>query len=152
MQTGKARPRPIVLIDSEHSTYWDLWQRFIRRELLKNNFILEDDFNLFFKAKNAVQAIRYIDDFYKVYHSIRYVSGLTVIRLNKKLSEDNLELLNAKFSSILNTGKIMHSDMLDQERKNNEYPGLPRLVMDFDRRHYGRLLEMIHIINKVCNK
>ena len=47
VQTGKSRPRPIVLMEPEGSTYWSVWKRFVDKELLKNGFIDKEDFNLF---------------------------------------------------------------------------------------------------------
>ncbi len=93
------------------------------------------------------EAIRYIEDFYKVYHSIRYVSGLTVIRLNRKISDKTLSLLNQKFKDILRDGDIKFTSPMRKEVEDDEYPDLPRLVMNFNMRDYGRLCKMIHVIN-----
>jgi hypothetical protein len=96
------------------------------------------------------EAVAFITDFYKVYHSIRYVSGLTVIRLNKKLSGKSVELLNRRFKDILAGGAIRLSPPTEEEKRNGEYPDLPRLVMDFNLRDYGRLCEMIGFINTLA--
>jgi uncharacterized protein (TIGR00730 family) len=148
IQTGKSVPRPIVLIESNKSTYWNLWKNFIRKELLENCFISKEDFNLFHIVNTVDDAIKYIDDFYSVYHSIRYVLDLTVLRLNRKPSDHLLFMLNNKFKSILSEGKIIYSGPLKQEIANKEYLSLPRLVMKFNRHNYGTLMTMIHFINK----
>jgi uncharacterized protein (TIGR00730 family) len=147
IQTGKSKPRPILMMEPEGSTYWAVWKRFINNELLRNGFIEKEDMNLFRIVKTANEAIRYIEDFYRVYHSIRYVTGQTVLRLNRKISEKTLNIINRKFKEILTRGDIKLSPPLKEELEKREYPGLPRLVMNFDFRSYGRLTEMIHIIN-----
>jgi uncharacterized protein (TIGR00730 family) len=152
MQTGKARPRPIVLIESGHSTYWETFHDFIEKELSGNAFISKDDLNLFYIAKTVEDAIKYIDDFYSIYHSIRYAGDITVLRLNKPLPNKALTALNKKFKSIMTKGRITCSGPLRHEKENNEYPNLPRLIMYFNRRDYGQLLQMIHFINKAGDK
>ena len=148
IQTGKSKPRPIVLMEPEGSTYWAKWRRFVNDELVRNGYVGKEDFNLFHIAKSVDEAIRYIEDFYRIYHSIRYVSGITVLRLNKKISTATLKLINQRFKDILTGGEIRLSPPLEEEIQKGEYPGLPRLVMKFNFHNYGRLCEMIHVINK----
>jgi len=148
VQTGKSKPRPIVLMEPPGSTYWTDWRRFVKGHLFKKGFIKKEDFSLFHIAKSIDEAIKYIEEFYKVYHSIRYVSGLTVIRLNKKLSDKTLNFINREFKDILVAGEIRVSPPMKEEVERGEYPGLPRILMNFNLRDYGRLCEMIHVINK----
>lgn len=148
VQTGKSRPRPIVLMEPEGSTYWTEWMRFVKNQLLKNGFIDKDDLNLFCIVRTADEAIAYIEDFYRVYHSIRYVAGLTVLRLNRAISDKTLEDINKKFKDILTDGEICVSPPTKKEIEGGEYPDLPRLIMNFNHRNHGRLYEMIRIINK----
>jgi len=148
IQTGKSRPRPIVMMEPKGSTYWATWKRFVNTELLKNGFIDKEDFNLFCIVKSVDEAIKYIEDFYKVYHSIRYVSGSTVLRLNKEISAKTLSLINRKFNDILTSGTIKLSPPTREEVQKEEFLDLPRLIMNFNMRNYGRLYEMIHIINR----
>ena len=147
-QTGKSRPRPIVLMEPEGSTYWASWKRFIINDMLKNGYIDKEDLKLFTIAKNVDEAIKYIEDFYRVYHSIKYVSGTTSLRLNKKLSSEMLALINKKFKDILTGGEIKLSGPMKEEIRRGELLELPRLVMKFNMRSYGRLCELIHVINK----
>ena len=147
IQTGKSRPRPIVMMEPEGSTYWATWKRFVSNELFKNGYISKEDFNFFHIAKSVDEAVKYIEDFYRIYHSIRYVSGLTVLRLNKEISVATLKLINKKFKDILTNGEIRLSPPLEEEIKKGEYLDLPRLVMKFNFHNYGRLCEMIRVIN-----
>ncbi len=148
IQTGKSRPRPVVLMEPKGSTYWADWKTFIKNHLVKTGFANKDDLNIFCILKSADEAVKYIEDFYKVYHSIRYISGLTVIRLNKKLSDKALSLINQEFNDILTSGEICPTQAMKEEIEKNEYPGLPRLVMNFNMRNYGRLCQLIHAINR----
>lgn len=148
IQTGKSKPRPIVLMEPKGSTYWKAWKHFINNQLVKNGFIQKEDFNLFRIVKTVDEAIKYIEDFYKVYHSIRYVAGLTVLRLNRKISGKTLKFINQKFKNILTSGEIEVSAPTNEEIQNGEYLNLPRLTMNFNLRDYGRFYEMIQVINR----
>ena len=148
MQTGKSRPRPIVLMEPRGSTYWATWMHFIKSQLVKNGFIKKEDLNLIHLVRNVDAAVKYIEDFYRVYHSIRYVLGLAVLRLNREISEKTLKLINKKFKDILISGEIRVSTPTNKEIEEGEFLKLPRLVMNFNMRDYGRLCEMIRVINK----
>ncbi|MFA6357276.1 MAG: TIGR00730 family Rossman fold protein [Candidatus Omnitrophota bacterium] len=148
IQTGKSKPRPIVLMEPPGSSYWADWKRFITKQLFKKGFINKEDFSLFSIAKTINQAIKQIEDFYQVYHSIRYVSGLTVIRLNKQLQAKTLALLNRRFKDILTRGEICSSSPTKEEIEKGEYLDLPRIIMNFNMHDYGRLCELIQVINK----
>ncbi|MDD5109360.1 MAG: TIGR00730 family Rossman fold protein [Candidatus Omnitrophica bacterium] len=148
IQTGKSKPRPIVLMEPPGSAYWADWKRFVSNHLFKKGFINKEDFSLFCIVKSTDQAIKYIEDFYKVYHSLRYVAGLTVMRLNKKLTDKTLNILNQKFKDILVCGEICLASATQEEIEKGEYPQLPRLIMNFNMRDYGRLCEMISVINQ----
>ena len=147
IQTGKMMPRPIVLVETGPGSYWRTWLVFVKRSLLREKMIDEADMNLFQIAKNPQQACEIILDFYKIYHSMRFVGENLVIRLQKKLSPKAVEELNLDFKDIIVKGKIQPSKTLAAEATEPEISHLPRLVMKFDRRSYGRLKQMIDVIN-----
>lgn len=148
VQTGKSRPRPIVLMEPKGSTYWASWMYFVKSQLVKKGFIKKEDLKLIQIVKTVDTAVKYIEDFYRVYHSIRYVSGLAVLRLNREISEKTLKFINKKFKDILTSGQIQVSPPTPKEIQENEFLNLPRLVMSFNLRDYGRLCEMIQVINR----
>jgi hypothetical protein len=147
VQTGKSKPRPIILIDSAHSQYWNSWIDFVTRELSGGGFVSRNDLSLFIRVNSAEKAADEILQFYRVYHSIRYVGDKTVIRLNTPLSNENIKTLNMKYSGILRSGEIETTDALPVEHKGEEFLDLPRLVMDFDRHNFGKFHEMLRFFN-----
>lgn len=151
MQTGKSRPRPLVLMEPKGSAYWAGWIRFVKEQLVKNGFINKHDLNIFQVARSADEAVKYIEIFYKVYHSLRYVGDVTVLRLNRPLSDKTLKSINHEFKDILTEGQIKPSSALKEELEKGEYPDLPRLVMKFNLHDYGRLFELIRVINEDHN-
>lgn len=148
IQTGKSKPRPIALMEPPGSSYWAEWKRFMDKHLVGKGFVSKHDFHLFRIVRTVDEAVKYIEDFYRVYHSIRYVSGVTILRLNRELSQKTLDLINRDFADILEGGEIRPSAATKEEVQKGEFVDLPRLVMNFNLRDYGRLLELIGVINR----
>jgi hypothetical protein len=93
-------------------------------------------------------ACQTITNFYRVYHSSRYVNDLLVIRLKSNLSEGEVDRLNQKFGDILTQGKIEKSQALPQEA-GDDTQNLPRLTLHFNQRDLGRLYQLIDTINQM---
>jgi len=98
---------------------------------------------------DAVSKINY---FYSRYHSLRYVNGQLVMRLNSGIDPLSVERLNEKFRCILNpNGKIYMSDPLPAEYDEPDLMAKPRLLVDFNNRDFGRLRGLINDINGCKN-
>lgn len=148
VQTGKTDPRPIVCLDAPGSDYWKDFFHFLRQQLLKNNMIHEDDLDLMFATHDPLEAATYVSDFYKMYHSMRYIRDLLVFRIEKPLSEEQLGLLNQEFKYILKKGKFVQSLKPFEEEHNAPYTfHLTRLAFYFKRDSFANLNKLIHRIN-----
>jgi len=148
IQTGKNPPIPLVLIDDDNGDYWEKWFEFTRDILLKRGLISGEDFGLFTITRDPLEAVKIIEDFYRVYHSSRFVGRKLVIRLNQALSEEQAATLASEFSEILDPGGSIHlSTALPEESDQPDLLALPRLVMDFNHRSYGLLIAFIRRIN-----
>ena len=72
-----------------------------------------------------------------------------IIRLNKKLSDADLEQLASEFPEVLHPGsKIEHTPPLPEETDEPDLLHLPRIALQFDHQHYGLLIAFIRRINK----
>lgn len=148
VQTGKRYPIPLVLVDEPGGTYWSNWKQYVERELLARKYIDENDLSLFSLVDSVDDAFDIITRFYRHYHSLRFVERRLVIRLNSKLNSDTINRLKQQFGDILAPpGKFCLADALPEELEESDIAHLPRLVVDFDRKHYSRLRQLIDDIN-----
>jgi hypothetical protein len=147
MQTGKARMMPLVLMDRPGGAYWKTWDKHIREHLLRNDFISPDDLCLYQITDDADQAVKIITRFYRNYHSMRFVRELLVIRLKHPPSESAIDNLNEDFADIIAGEKIRLVGATAEEREDNQCVNLPRLAFEFNKRDYGRLRQMIDLLN-----
>jgi uncharacterized protein (TIGR00730 family) len=148
LQTGKRDMLPIVMLDEPGGDYWRGWQRFVEKQLLDRRMIAAEDLSLYRITDTAEAAAAEILDFYRVYHSMRYVRDELVLRLMKPPSEALLETLNADFSDILLKGKFISGNALPEERDDPILAELPRLIFHFNRRNMGRLRQLIDVVNR----
>jgi uncharacterized protein (TIGR00730 family) len=145
MQTGKSELHPVVLVNPPGDGYWWDWREFMQRHLRDRGLISDDDFSLFCISDDVESAAREILGFYSNYHSSRYAGGRLVLRLRRSPTPEELDELNTDFADLLVEGLIEASEALPQER--GACPGLPRLVLHFNRRSVGRLRQLIDRLN-----
>jgi uncharacterized protein (TIGR00730 family) len=147
MQTGKARIVPVVLLDRPRGKYWETWKQFLVQRLLKFGFIAREDF-AFFKIKhNAQEAAAEITQFYKIFHSARWVGERFVIRVNRPLSQEELVDLNNHFRDIVRKGEIVQHAAPGNQTDELETLGLPRLIFTPVRSRFARFRQLIDAIN-----
>jgi uncharacterized protein (TIGR00730 family) len=147
MQTGKGRLMPLVLIDKPGGTYWKTWDRHVRDHLLRSQLISEDDLQLYQITDDPGQAVKWITRFYRNFHSMRFVKDLLVIRLQRPPSAGALKGLNQDFADIISGAKVQATEALPEERDDQDCVELPRVAFGFNRREYGRLRQMIEVLN-----
>lgn len=151
IQTGKATIYPIILIDAKGGNYWKVWESFVRDSLFKDGLISETDFALFTVTDDINAAIDEIMHFYKNFHSYRYVGDKLVIRIQKKLSDTAVEVLNEKFVDLIKCGEIQLTSALPEEYNESELVDMPRLVFRHKRRDFGRLRMFINTVNDLTD-
>lgn len=148
MQTGKNPPIPLVLIDDEEGSYWGSWLGFVKETMLQRGLISGLDMSLFTITRDPFEAAQVISDFYRVYHSSRWVDSMLVIRLNKLLGEEQIVTLEEEFSEIIEAGSHLQvTEALPEEYDQPDLLDLPRLVFKFNRSNYGLLKAFIRRLN-----
>jgi len=148
VQTGKAQIFPIVMVDEPGGDYWVRWREYISDELLKRELISPADMSLFKVTDSVDEAVAEVLNFYRVYHSMRYVHGELVLRLQHWLADELVQRLRDEFADIVVAGTIEQTEALPEEANDTHIATLPRMRFRFDRRNLGRLRQMIDTINQ----
>lgn len=147
IQTGKTSPKPLVLVDSGDG-FWDQWLDFLKNRLLVGNLISAEDFSIFTITHDVDDAVRVISEFYRNYHSVRFIRDQLVIRLNRELSAENLECLNNEFPDLRTSeSRVVFSQPHPDEADEPDLLSLPRISLRFNHMHYGLLMAFIWRIN-----
>ena len=147
MQTGKSQLIPLVLVDKPGGTYWKTWDIHIREELLGNKLISPEDLSLYQITDSTDEAVKIIARFYRNFHSTRFVKDLFIIRLKNVPGESALAAMNEDFADIIVEGKIQSVKPTPEEVEHNEHLELKRIAFNFNRRDYGRLRQLIDVLN-----
>ncbi len=148
MQTGKSRIMPLVLMDRPGGAYWKTWDKHVREHLLRNQYISKDDLDLYTVTDDAAEAVKIITRFYRNYHSMRFVHEVLVIRLKHAPAATAVAALTEDFKDlVMNDEPIRIIEATPEEREDNQFVDLPRIAFTFNRRDYGRLRQMIEVLN-----
>ena len=146
VQTGKAALVPIVMVESPGGDdYWKHWEQYVRNELLREGMIDEVDERLYFITDDVEAAVQHVLDFYRNYHSQRFVFDTLVVRMRRALTDGQVNQLNEEFVDLVANGVITQGGPLEHE---TEHLDLPRLRFTHTKRDYGRLRMMIDRINE----
>ena len=116
--------------------------------LYRLGLISESDFSLFKVTDDIDEAIAEITNFYRNFHSYRYVGDQLVVRLQNPLSQLALKKLNSDYSSILKDGEIVQGAALPGEANEPELAEMPRLIMHHRRRDFGKFREFLNDVNE----
>ena len=151
LQTGKAPPMPVVLMELPGERYWETWDRFIRRQLLSRGFISPEDLSFYRIMHSPKEAVDWIKSYYSVYHSLRQVRDKLVIRLEKELLDEHIKELNKTFGDLIKSGEIVKTRPLPKEKDEPNLWFKPRITFSYNKKSAGRLNEMILMINRMGN-
>jgi uncharacterized protein (TIGR00730 family) len=147
MQTGKSQLMPLVLIDRPGGTFWKTWDKHVREHFLRDQLISPDDLNLYQITDDTDQAVKIITRFYRNFHSSRFVKDLFVIRLKHAPAETALAAINDDFADIIVGPPVKRIDPTPEEVEDEDHLDLPRLAFGFNKRDYGRLRQLIDVLN-----
>lgn len=147
IQTGKTHVFPIVLVDEPGGTYWTRWQDFVKEDLLARGYISPGDLHLYTITDSVEAAVDECRIFYKVYHSMRYVKGELVLRLQATPTAELLDVINTEFADICVGGRFEVCGALPAEANEQALADLPRLKFRFNKHAHGRLRQLINRLN-----
>ena len=145
IQTGKSEVVPVVFVDAPGGSYWRDWLEYVETHLNERGLIDGQDMNFFRVTDSVDEAVAYIEDFYRNYHSSRYVGGKLVLRMHEAPTDEQLAALNDEFGGLLASGEIERTAALAEEAE--EIAHLPRLRLHFDRKKVGLLRGLIDRLN-----
>jgi uncharacterized protein (TIGR00730 family) len=149
LQTGKAPPMPVILMELPGEDYWENWDKFIREQLLARKFISAEDLSLYRISHSPEEVVGYIRSYYATYNSMRQVRDQLVIRLEKELPDSHIRKLNESFPDLLKSGKIAKTAAFKEESDEPALMDKPRIAFRNNKKSAGRLNEMILMINQL---
>ena len=115
--------------------------------MLRNKLISPDDLSLYHITDSTEEAVHIIKRFYRNYQSSRFVRELLVIRLKNAPNETAIAAMNEDFADIIIEGKIQVIKPTPEEVESKDHLALKRIAFNFNRRDYGRLRQMIDVLN-----
>ncbi len=149
LQTGKRDLVPVVMLDEPGGDYWATLEAFIHKQLLAKALISPEDLHLYKRTDRVEEAVEEVLTFFRIYHSMRYVHGKLVLRINRRPSEAVLETIQSQFADILAEGRFEICEPLAEEKEEVALAALPRMVFQYNRYNQGRLRQLIDFLNRI---
>ncbi|MGB9112250.1 MAG: TIGR00730 family Rossman fold protein [Acidimicrobiales bacterium] len=150
LQTGKAEPAPIVLVETKGEKYWLGWEAFVNEQVYARGFADAIEAALYRITDDPDTAVRELLDFHRNYHSRRFVGKAMVIRLRHAPNGEELKELSNTFADIASEKGIWRTEALAAERSSNDHLELERIALEFNLRHHGRLRQLIDRLNELA--
>lgn len=147
IQTGKSPLVPVVLLDQPGGSFWEKALEFIASQLRDNGYILPNDLRLIRLVHSAEAAVEEIANFYRNFHSSRWLGEQFLIRLHHPLNAAALQVINQQFSSLCKSGDFQQQARCEAERDEPELCDMSRLAFAFNGRDQGRLRELLDLLN-----
>jgi uncharacterized protein (TIGR00730 family) len=148
VQTGKAPPMPLILMDLPGGEYWKTWDEFVRKQMLGNGLISPDDTSIYRIYNTAEEAVDWVKFYYSTYHSMRQVRRKLVVRLEKELTDEHVEKLNESFADLIVKGRIEKTYAFPEEANEPELLDKPRIAFNYNQHNAARLNQMFLQINE----
>ncbi len=148
LQTGKAEPAPVVLMETPGEGFWQGWLQFVEREAVARGYVSAPDLAFFRIATSVDEACAEIQRYYSNYDSARWVGDLLVLRLRRLPPDSALARLSEDFADILASGRIRATKPLPPERSAGDRLDLERVALRFDKLSYARLRSLIDALNE----
>jgi uncharacterized protein (TIGR00730 family) len=147
LQTGKAEPSPVVLLDVLGGTYWAGWEQFVIEQVASVGLITPGDDELWLRTDSVAEATKEILGFYANYQSLRFVGKELILRVKRLPTDAQLADINHDYSDMLVDGSIRVVEPSRSEKADNDALDLKRLALRFDLMSYHRLRELINALN-----
>jgi len=147
LQTGKAEPAPVVLVETPGGGFWHAWLHFVEAEVVPRGYVSAPDMAFFKIVTSIEEANAEIQRYYANYHSARWVGDLLVLRVHRAPDDDVLRRLSEQFADIIVTGRLRAAAPLPPERSAGQHLDLDRVTLRFDKRSYARLRALIDALN-----
>jgi uncharacterized protein (TIGR00730 family) len=149
VQTGKAEPAPIVLLDTPGGRYWEELERFLEGQVAGAGLISPADRALYRITDSVDGTLHEIESFYRNFHSMRYVGDLLVIRLQSAPTAAELDRLSHAYADVIVDGVIAAAQAFPPEVAGDDNVDKPRIALRFDRHGFGRLRSLIDDLNRL---
>ncbi len=147
LQTGKAEPAPIVMLEMLGGNYWRAWEEFVTGTVASGGFVTPGDEAFWLRTDSVAIGVAEILGFYRNYQSLRFVGKNLVLRMKVLPSDEQLAEFNLSYADMLVEGAIHATEPSRSEIADKDALDLKRLAFRFNLMSYHRLREFINALN-----
>ena len=147
-QTAKSVPVPIVFLEIPGDPFWSPLMKTMEPLLLAHGLISPSDTSLYKITDDVNEAVSEVVNFYRNYHSIRFVNDRLYIRIERPLPEADVKALSATFAHLSADGTLLQGGPTDDEIRDNDIPGHTRISLNYVAKGFADLRPLIDELNQ----
>ena len=139
------------MLDEPGGDYWATLEAFIHRQLLAKGLISPEDLQLFKRTDRVEEAVAEVLGFFRIYHSMRYVHGKLVLRLNRRPGPAAQKKPSRRSSPTSLPRGVRDLRTVAGRAEEIALAALPRLTFQYNRYNQGRLRQLIDYLNGIVD-
>lgn len=148
IQTGKSDMVPLVLLQPKGRPYWEHWLTFVKKSLVDPGYVSPADMGFFKLCETVEEGVEEIVQYYRNFHSSRYVGDSFVIRVHRA-PDELIDHLNKDYKIVLRPGgSFAKSAALPEEADEPTVLKYERIILPFNRSDHGNYRAIIDTINR----
>lgn len=146
-QTAKGVPVPIVFCEVKGRPFWTPLMETLEPLLTSAGLISSEDTSLYRITDNPGDAVAEVTGFYRNYHSIRYVSELMMIRLQRRIPDEAFAVLAARHAGLTDGTPMTQTGPTEAEVRDDDMVHLPRVAVRYSAKGFAPLRPLIDDLN-----
>jgi len=146
-QTAKSVPVPIVFCEVEGRPFWTPLMDTLEPLLNDAGLISPEDTTLYRITDNPGDAVAEVTGFYRNYHSIRFVSDVMMIRLQRRIPDDAFVAFAARHAGLTDGTPMTQTGPTEAEVRDDDMVELPRVALRYSAKGFAPLRPLIDDLN-----
>jgi uncharacterized protein (TIGR00730 family) len=147
-QTAKTVPIPIVFLELPGEPFWSPLMSSMTELLLKYGLIAASDISLYTITADIDEAVSTITNFYKNYHSIRFVNNKLIMRMQRAIPATEFATLSRRHASIADSAGLVQCGASKAEEKENDLLDLQRISFNYVAKGFADIRPLIDDVNR----
>lgn len=147
-QTAKSVPVPVVFLEIAGRPFWSPLMATLEPLLLGQGLISPEDTSLYTVTDDVDTAVAEFTGFYSNYHSIRFVSDVMIVRMQRPVPDADFETFARHHSSLTDGTPIERVSATEAEIRDLDVPHLPRIAVRYTAKGFAPLRPLIDDLNR----
>ena len=147
-QTAKSVPVPIVFLEVAGQPFWTPLMKAMEPLLLEQGLISPKDVTLYRITDSVEDAVAEITDFYRNYHSLRFVGDRMYLRIQREIPAEDFARIASEFAYLSVDGLLEQTGPTADEIADDDVPSLHRVALNYSAKGFADVRPLLDALNR----